>query len=133
MRKILGREKNPDLQEFTLEVPCSPRQQKGRHGPADRGEVRVRPCWRKQLSQLPPYLNSIIIIIIISTNPYHHYFLQELLIVSIRAAAEIAKDTTGQRCHVFNNIDIRKDSITFHINMDFETAWGLLIASKILH
>ena len=56
-----------------------------------------------------------------------------MLIVSIRAAAEIAKDTTAQRYHVFNNINIRKDSIIFYINMNIETAEGLLIASKILH
>ena len=53
--------------------------------------------------------------------------------VSIRAAAEIAKDTTAQRYHVFNNINIRKDRIIFYINMNIETAGGLLIASKILH
>ena len=53
--------------------------------------------------------------------------------VSIIAAAEIAKDTTAQRYHVFNNINIRKDRIIFYINMNIETAGGLLIASKILH
>ena len=96
-----GKIKNLDLQEFTLEVPCSLRQQQGRHGPADRGEVRVRPCWRKQLSQLPPYL--IIIIIIISTNPYDPFFLQELLILPESPSEPLLKlqkiqQTRGTMC-----------------------------------
>ena len=50
--------------------------------------------------------------------------------VSIIAAAEIAKDKTAQRYHLFNNINI---SIIFYTNMNIETAGDLLIASKILH